>query len=325
MKRFLAAGLMFLTACGRPEDRPLRIATYSILAFFPVFLAHELGHFRDEGLIIEFDEMNLGTKLVEALVGGSSDVGIDGHMYPVIMAAQGRQLKTFVNLYSAWTGLLVAGPGQNRIQTVADLKGATIGLGSLGGLHNRMLGHFLKLSGLKLSDVQIIPVGTTATAVAAIQYGKVQASVINGSLLPVIKQRAPGVRVILDARSRTGNKEIFGAEEFPSTGAFATSDWLVRNPDRARRFARAMTRTLAWIREHSPEEVMTRLPAKLKSANTAFDIEELRVLISLLSKDGRMTPDGAEAVRRVAAASMDNVKAIDVAATWTNEFVEERK
>ena len=325
MKRVCLIGLILLTSCGRPADPPLRVANYSILAFFPPFLAQELGHFRDEGLTVEFDEMNQGTKMVEALVAGSSDVGIDGHMYPVIMAAQGRQLKTFLTIYSAWTGLLVAGPGQDRIKTVADLKGTTIGVGSLGGLHYRMLSYFLKRSGVQLSDVQIIPIGTTASAAAAIQHGKVQAAVLNGSLLPVLKQRAPGVRVLLDARSRAVNNEVFGTDEFAGGGAFSTSAWLERNPDKARRFARAMTRTMEWIRRHSPEEVMARLPARLKSENAAFDMEELRVLTTLLSNDGRMTPGAAEANRRVAAASMDNVKTIDVAATWTNEFLEDRK
>jgi hypothetical protein len=49
------------------------------------------------------------------------------------------------------------------------------------------------------------------------------------------------------------------------------------------------------------------------------------LVIGLLSKDGRIPVGGPEAVQRVLAASMDNVMSIELASTWTNEFLEEQK
>lgn len=324
MRVWCAVALMVLAGCGGTASRPVRIGSYPILAFFPFYLAQELGHFREAGVDVEIDDFNAGPKLAEALVGGSSDVGTDGYLYPVIMAAQGRELKTFFTIQTSWTGLLVAAPGQKqRIRAARDLKNSKVGVGSSGGLHYRMLGFLLSREGMAFSDVEPIPIGTTATAVAAIQYGKVDAAIVNGSLLPRLKRQVPEVQVLIDFRAPGQSKELFGVNEFPGTGMFATVDWLARNPIKARGLARAITRTLQWVSEHSPEELRARLPEKLRSEDAAFDLEELRILIRSLSKDGRMPAGGPEAAQRVVAASLQAAKSIDLAATWTNEFVEQ--
>ena len=110
MKSLWVLALVALAGCGEKASRPVRIVGYPILGFFPVYLAQELGHFREEGIAVEFDDLNAGTKMVEALEGGSADVGNDGYFYPVIMAAQGRQLKTFFTIYDAPLSILVAAP-----------------------------------------------------------------------------------------------------------------------------------------------------------------------------------------------------------------------
>lgn len=86
-----------------------------------------------------------------------------------------------------------------------------------------------------------------------------------------------------------------------------------------------MRRTLVWIHAHSAEEVLDRIPAHLRSDDREADLEHLRLVIGLLSKDGRIPSGGPEAVQRVLAASIDNVMSIDLASTYTNEFLEGQK
>jgi NitT/TauT family transport system substrate-binding protein len=265
----------------------------------------DLGHFRAEGVDVAREELNHGTKIMESLVAGSVDVSTDGVLYAELMAAQGRRLKVFFNSYGGSLALLVAGPSRaDSIRDAGSLKGALVGV--------------------KESDVRLTAIGTAATSVAAVQYGKVDAAIINGASFRLLMKQVPGVRVLVDPRSREQTKKLFGVEEFPgSLGLLATEKWLSQNPQKARQLARAMRRTLEWIHGHSAEEVLARMPAHLRSDDREADLEHLRLVIGLLSKDGRIPVGGPEAVQRVLAASMDNVMSIDLASTWTNEFLEE--
>jgi NitT/TauT family transport system substrate-binding protein len=55
-------------------------------------------------------------------------------------------------------------------------------------------------------------------------------------------------------------------------------------------------------------------------------VEALKASMPMFSTDGVMTADGAAAVHTLLSASIDKVRAanIDVAKTYTNEFVHER-
>ncbi|MFN0165567.1 MAG: ABC transporter substrate-binding protein, partial [Bryobacteraceae bacterium] len=315
---------LLLAGCARTSNETVRVITYPILDAFPFYLAQELGHFRDEDVAVATEELTAGPKIMESLVAGSADVSTDGLLMAILMAAQGRPLKAFFNTHEAALALLVAAPAKaDRIRRIADLKGATIGVASFGGLHHRMLAYYLQRSGLSLSEVQLAATGVAASSVAAIQHGKVDAAMIAGSNLALLKTRAPGLRILLDARSREQSKALFGVEAFPAGGGLlATAQWISGNPGKARALARAMRRTLRWIGEHSAEEVIERIPTRLRSEDRTLDLEHLRLAIGLLSKDGRFPPGGPEAVQRVVAASLETAKSIDLGSTWTNEFLE---
>ena len=316
--------LLLIASCSHPSRNTVRIATIPVLDWFPVYLAMNLGYFREEGVAVEHEELNSGTKMMEALVAGSRDVDTNGLTYAVLMAAQGRRLKAFFNVYDGALSLVVVSPhSADRIRDVVSLKGATIGVGSLGGYQHRILAFYLHRAGLRESDVQLISIGAGATSVAAVQHAKVDAAVMVGSSLRLLNKHVKGVRVLIDPRSRDRTKELFGADEFPAAmGLLATEKWLAQNPQSARKLTRAMLRTLAWIRSHSPEEVLDWIPSHLRSDDRTLDLDHLRVLMALLSKDGRISQSGAEAVQRVLAASMDSVQSVNLASTWTNQFLD---
>jgi len=327
MKAACVLCLLLVSGCGQPRPDAVRVAVFPILDWFPFYLARDLGYFREEGLEVASEEFNQGSKMMESLIAGDVDVSFDSVPMAAVMAAQGRHIKALFSAYNTNLSLLVAGPTHaGSIRGVASLKGATVGTGSFGGIQHRMLLYYLHRSGLKESEVRLTTIGAAATAVAAVQYGKVDAAIINGAAFRLLKKQVPGVRVLLDPRSREQAKELFGIEEFPgSFGLLATEKWLSQNPQKARQLARGMRRTLEWIHAHSAEEVLGRIPAHLRSDDREADLEHLRLLTGLLSKDGRIPVGGPEAVQRVLSASVDNVMSIDLASTWTNEFLDWQK
>ena len=107
---------------------------------------------------------------------------------------------------------------------------------------------------------------------------------------------------------------------------YSKSDWLRRNPDTARRLARAIQQSLLWIAEHSPEEILAKLPSAYVGDDRAVYLDALKNAMAMYSKNGIMPTGAPEVVRKVVSASLDNVRSahIDIAATYTNEFVSNR-
>ena len=103
MKRLAALLLAGIFAAGpasaqdKIEKPKLSIATASLgLTYLPLILADRLGYFKDEGLTVEIAAFSGGSKALEALLGGSTDVVSGAYSNTLTMAAKGQKLIAFV-------------------------------------------------------------------------------------------------------------------------------------------------------------------------------------------------------------------------------------
>jgi NitT/TauT family transport system substrate-binding protein len=310
---------LLLAGCGTAGKKPVRIATVAVIEFFPVYLCSALGHFHEERVETSIEEPGSGSKLVEALLGGSADVVFGSYMQTIQMAIKGKSLRSvFVSSLNP-NAILVVSPLQaERIRSVEDLKGATVGVAAFGGPHPAILAYILQHHGLSVRDVKLVAYGGGPNAIAAIERSKVDAGVIIGSQYELLRRRLPRVRVLFDARTPA----VYGFQGYVGTCLFSTPDWISRNPEVVRRVVRAMQRTHAWIQTHTAEEVLDRLPTQFHSDNREVDLDTLRSLMAGLSADGKMPAGAPENVLRLVSGSMEGTPKVDLAATWTNEFVE---
>lgn len=76
----------------------------------------------------------------------------------------------------------------NKYRTLADLKGATVGVVTLASATVPILEASLQVVGLSLKDIKMVPIGAQATAVAANQAGRVDAAVWTTSQLPYLDE-----------------------------------------------------------------------------------------------------------------------------------------
>lgn len=89
----LSAGI--ITGCGSapPEGAPvirtLRVIRNSHLTSAPLLLAEDAGYFAEEGLKIEFVDMNRGEESLIAVLGGEVDV-LPGPLHPGLLTAVAR-------------------------------------------------------------------------------------------------------------------------------------------------------------------------------------------------------------------------------------------
>lgn len=325
MKRLLASVIAVLLAgCGarNPTGKiPVRIAVggQAQLIYLAATLAEDLGSYDAEGLAVTLQDFPGGQKSLESLLGGSTDVVCGFYDHTIQMAAKGQPLRAFVSILR-YPGLVaVAAPGITKIE---DLKGKMVGVSAAGSSTQMFLNYLLVTHGIKPDDVSVASIGMAATAVGAMTHGKVNAAIMTDPALEIVRQQLPKVAILADTRTAEGVRRIYGVDTYPSLVLYSTSPWMERNHETASRLARAMNRTLDWMRSHTPADIRNQMGAQFRSADAATDVESLRYLQGMLSPDGRMTPESAAAVRKVLSISLEDVRNanIDLSKTYTNEF-----
>jgi NitT/TauT family transport system substrate-binding protein len=288
-----------------------------------MFLCQELGHLRDEGIDASVEGLP-GAKGFEALIGGSADVFYNTPGGVLTAAAQGKRLTIFFVGQRTASAMLVVTLGKAaRVQSVKELKGATVGVVSLGAPQHAALNVYLRKHGVDPAEVRVIAYGLGPQAIAALDHGTVDAGMINGSAFNLLKRRRLGIRVLVDPRTPEATAELYGSRDYVNFSLMATPEWLAWNPDTARKLVRAMKRTLAWVRAHPAEEVLAKMPSHLRSTEVEADIESVRMIIRGVSEDGRMPEGGPEILRQIADVPMEKLReqGIELADIYTNEFV----
>ncbi len=324
--RRLAAALVccLLASCGsRPGNTAVRLALQPPSTNnYPSHLAQWLGFYRQEGLDVTISQIAGASKVLEALVGDSADVAGGVYEQTIQMAAEGREVVSFVSLLRSPNFAVVAMPGR-AVKTVGDLKGKVAGVSSVGSPSQFYLNHLLLGAGVRPSEVSTTNVGMGATAVAAVERGQVDAATLFGSAVTVLESRRPDVLILADTRTPDGLRAVLGVDDYPTSCLLARAEWLRAHPDVARRIAKAVLRSLAWIREHSPEEILAQIPPESRAGDASAEIAAIKLAKPMYSVDGRIKPDSAEAVRQVLAGSIDRVRdaKVDLMRTYTNEFL----
>lgn len=187
-----------------------------------------------------------------------------------------------------------------------------VGVSSLGSPSQFYLNYLLQKAGVNPSEVSTATVGMGATAMAALDHGQVQAAVLFGSAIPAYLARKQDAAILADTRTAEGLRAAFGVDDYPASCLLAKREWLDANPEKARKIARAVLRSMAWIREHSAEEILAKVPSP---GDPATELAAIRLSKPMYSADGRINKESAEAV--LAVQGLDKSK-IDVLSTFRN-------
>ncbi len=327
----IAAAVAPLASCGRSGAGTARvriaIGGQNQMIYLPTTLAQELGFYRDEGLEIELQDFAGGAKALQALVGGSADVVSGFYDHTIQMAAEGRPLVAFVAMLRFPGLVLVTSPqSAAAVQSIEGLKGRVAGVTTAGSSSQMLLTYMLQRHGVAADAVSVTAIGSAATAIAAIEHGKVDAGMMADPSFTLVARRNPSVRVLADLRTAAGVKEAFGTTTYPGSVLYTQTAWMEAHRDTTAALTRAIVRTLGWMQAHSAQEIADRTPKALRGEDDALYVEALAHSMPMFSPDGLMAADGAEQVHALLAASMEKVRAasIDMSKTFTNEFVRGR-
>ena len=328
---FVSSVAAVMVGCARDErtGAHVRIAIggQTQMIYLPTTLAQELGYYREEGIDVELQDFAGGAKALQALVGGSADVVSGFYDHTIQMAAEGREFVSFVTMLR-FPGMVLATSPQSAatVTTIGDLKGRVVGVTSAGSSSQMLLAYVLLRHGVAADAVSVTAIGTAATAVAAMEHGKVDAGVMADPSFTLVARRNPAVRVLADMRTAAGVKEAFGTDSYPGSVLYATGDWVRANRDTVERLAHVITRTLRWMQSHTPQQIAEKAPKTFRGEDDGLYVAALAASMPMFSPDGMMTREGAEVVRTLLAGSLEKVRTatIDVSKTYTNEFIDGR-
>lgn len=312
---------LLLNGCSGGASKQVRIAIggQTQLVYLPTTLAAQLGEYRKQGVDVALTDFPGGAKALEALWGGSADVVSGFYDHTIQMAAEGRKLRAFVVMQRLPGLVLVVSPAtQKKIESIADLRGAAVGVSSPGSSTSLYLRYLLKKNGIALSEVSESGIGMAAGAIAAMERGKVDAAVMADPALAVLEGRAGKLRMLADTRTEAGVEAAFGAREYPAAVLYSTEEWLSKNPQTAEALARAIRNTLEWLHTHPAEETASRMPAEFAGGDTKLYAQCIARALPMYSRDGRMPEGGPDTVLRVLRTVLEKVDGakIDLAATF---------
>ncbi|HEX2049519.1 MAG TPA: ABC transporter substrate-binding protein [Actinomycetota bacterium] len=310
---------------GGTTEVTLAVGGQVALPVLPSILANELGFYEDEGIELKIEDFEGGSEALQSLLGGSADVVSGFYDHTIQMAAQNRSLQAFVTMQQYPGLVLAASPAKDDVTSLEDLDGGVVGVSAPGSSTDLFLKYLLAQNGMEPDAASVVAIGTTSTAVAAMEKGKVDAAVMVEPAVSVLEQRAGGLDILADTRTAEGVEEVFGTAMYPGAVLYTTSEWLENNRETVGKLARAVARALEWISTHSPEEVMEAMPESFQGGDPEGYLQGITKTIPMYTQDGAMQEEGATAVHEVLSLSVPEVADadVDLSQTYTNEFVED--
>ena len=321
---------LFLATPALAQDKPelakvrLAVGGQAALYYLPLVVTNRLGLFQDAGVGVEISDFAGGSRSLQALVGGSADVVAGAFDHTIQMQAKNQPVVAVVEL-GQFPGFVLAllNARAGAYHSPADLKGMKIGVTAPGSSTHFMALQLMAKSGLKPDDASFLGVGATATAVAAVKRGEIDA-IVNTDPAVALLQREGLIKIVADTRTRDGTREVYGGI-YPAAVMYATPAFIDKNPRTIQALVNAFVHGLAFIQSHSPEEIAAVVPDDYALGDKPLYIQAIKNSLPMYSPDGRFSNEGAETAYRVLKAFDPAVRdaKIDLGTTYTDRFVEQ--
>jgi NitT/TauT family transport system substrate-binding protein len=245
MKLFavLACAIVALAVLPRPasaDDHLTLIGGSFPTAFYEVLadVAQQGGFFKDEHLDVDVQYAGNPAVAIQALAGGKGDIAsgningiLQGYARGVRMTAVFSRSPSFLDV----TAVLDSSP----IRTLADFKGKTLGVRTVGQPTEIYTGQLLAGAGLKKGEYAFAPIGSGAQAIEALTTGKVDGAAFP---YPELKTYENAAHI----RFRYFFDPIL--KDIPDDGFIAAPATIAAKSDQLGRFCRAIVKASILIR-----------------------------------------------------------------------------
>ena len=252
IKLFVLFVLLVVFPIKASAEKIRTVIPRATLNYLSLPVAEVKGFFRDEGLENEAIVIP-GTTAIAALVSGNVDFSGAGGS-GMRAALRGAPIKAIMFQTEKVTWYLLAAAD---IQKISDLKGKRISVGTIGDTQDTLITMLVEREGLSARDITRIamPSRNTANTILSLKTGAYSATVVNAdeSLL--------GEKEGLRTLAFIG--DLF---PYPFQGFVTTDKMIAERPNDIKRWLRAMSRALMFLRD-KPEEAADIAMKKIPMGN----------------------------------------------------------
>ncbi len=219
----------------------------------PIIVAKESGMFEKYGVNVEIQYFQSGTMATTALVAGSTVMGCSGGADAIQAILGGADIVIISGIFNYVDGQIV---GARDITSPEQLKGKNVGISAFGANSEFQVKTALKHFGLVPGkDVILLQVGPPTQRLAALEAGKVQATIIEPPVNLVAKKM--GMNTLLDLLDLKIPAQMI---VIVTTRGFAE-----KNPDLVEKYLKGLIAGIHYMRTHRRETIeMMRKSMKIE-------------------------------------------------------------
>ena len=279
----LMIGILALPAPAQEKPEKVRVAVAtSSMAFLVPFIAKDRGFYLKQGAEVELIQMRPNIAVAALLSGDIDYIELIGSA--IRSAARGLPIRAISTSIKSPFFSVIA---QNKFKSVKDLKGATIGIASIGGTNHISTRLTLKEFGLDPEkDVKLIAIGDEKLIYDAFKIGRTEAVVL-----------APPYSIQL---KREGFPILANTAQYvtiPFSGLGTTLDRIKSNRAQIKKLLKAEIEALRYLRDNpagTVEVIRKRFSMDDKTARESYD-----VVVDAFSRDGRIPLDGVDILLQI--------------------------
>jgi NitT/TauT family transport system substrate-binding protein len=241
MRLALCSAVFAVGGCGgsgsSANSNTAKIAYIGLTCEAPLFVAHEKGFFKEEGLESELVKVDWAS-MRESLASGKTDATHTLVTYVLKPIEQGLDLRMTGGVH---TGCLRVQSGlKSDIKTIADLKGKRIGVQTMGAPPFLFTSRVLADHGMDPEKDVVWRVMPAAEMELALEQGELDA-VANSEPIGSLLLAHEKVRTVVDQATDAPYKDEYCC-------AVVVNGELVRsNPDKAAKITRAILKATKWV------------------------------------------------------------------------------
>jgi len=272
-----------------------------------VNVGDKLGFFKKHGLDLDIVDFTGGSKMTQAMIAGSIDIG-DGAGTEMAHIAKGAPMLAVCENTSTLPFISIGVPWDSPLKSFKELKGKKVGVSSVGSLTDWLAKELERKEGWGADAITRVSIGNApASSTAAFRDHLIDADIGGTSTFLAMEEKKVG-RVLAPVSSYEGAV---------ASGALFASEQLIKtNPDALRAFLAAWIETTGFIRTHKAETV------KIESAITGFSesvmSKEYDIVVSMFTKDCKFDAESLATLQR----SFVDLKLMDTAPEMSKLYTE---
>lgn len=306
---------------GKLPKVSIALAAKHSLYHLPLTLAEQLGFFRQAGVAVDWVAHDAGAHAMASLVSGKADVVAGAFEHVFNVQYQQHKHQAFVLMGRSPQVCMGVSTRLSRLKSLTELKGARVGVSSVGSSTHAMACQWLLLHGVLPEDVVFVEVGSSGGVLEALRSGSIDALCNPDPIMHWLEMKGD-VLLVGEARSLQGAQQVMGGA-VPGASLMAREAFLQGQPEIAQALTDGVVHALKWLKTAGPTDLFRHVPAHHWMNDRAAYLGAFEKLRETYAIDGFVQEDTVLNLWRAQARLTGRMQTSRVllAHTYNNNFV----